>query len=197
MNDAWIVKPLVPALLPAWEALFVRASSPCHCRWWHFVGTKNDWLARCAHEPTKNAAEQAELVQRGSPEAGGLVALDPAAPENVVGWMKIGPRPAKLRGLPVYRELPLEEGAGVVVIGCFLVDPAVRQRGVARALLAAAPAHARGLGARAIEAYPRRCDDRISDDEAWMGPHDAFVAAGFRPAHEAFAQYPVLRLALD
>ncbi len=195
MSNAWRVVPLAPALLAEWEALFTRASSPCHCRYWHFSGTKNEWLDRCANAPETNAAEQAALVRAGAPEAAGLVAL--AGDGRVVGWMRIGPRMPKLRGLPVYRGLPLEEGPGVVAIGCFLVDPAVRRRGVANALLAAAPAFARSLGAHAIEAYPRKAEERISDDEVWMGPLGAFAAAGYRPVHEAFAPYPVLRLALD
>lgn len=195
--SAYPVTALSAVLVPAWDDLFVRTSCPCHCRYWHFEGTKNDWLARCAHAPEENAAEQAALVRRGAPEAGGLVALDPEDTTRVVGWMKLAPRPAKLRGLPVYRALPLDERPGVLVVGCFLVDPAHRGRGVARALLAAAPAHARSVGAHTIEAYPRISDHRLGDEEAWMGPHQVFVAAGFTPAYErAIGAYPVLRLAV-
>lgn len=195
MSTSIRVVPLSAALVPAWDDLFVRASCPCHCRYWHFEGTKNDWLARCAHAPEKNAEEQAELVRSSAPEAGGLVALDPDDPARVVGWMKLAPRPPKLRGLPVYRALALDEGPGVLVVGCILVDPAHRKRGVTRALIAAAPAHARSVGAHTIEAYPRIADHRLSDEEAWMGPMHAFEAAGFTPAHDdAIPAYPVLRL---
>lgn len=195
MSTDWVVRPLTPALVPFWDKLFVRASCPCHCRYWHFGGTKNEWLDRCANAEEKNASEQAELVASGAPEAGGLVALDPADLERVVGWMKLGPRLPKLRTLNVYRALPLDESPGVLAIGCFLVDPAVRRQGVVRALLAAAPDHARRLGAHTIEAYPRKSDDRLSEDEVWMGPYAAFLAAGFRATYpEAFGPYPVLSL---
>jgi len=38
------------------RALFAAASSNCFCRFWHFDGTNNDWLDRCANAPEENAA---------------------------------------------------------------------------------------------------------------------------------------------
>ena len=32
--------------------LFEATGSPCYCRFFHFEGTNNEWLARCAHEST-------------------------------------------------------------------------------------------------------------------------------------------------
>ena len=183
------VAPLAPPLVPKWYDLFRRASCPCHCRYWNFEGTKNDWLDRCANAEDENAREQRALVEADAPEGRGLVALDG---DLCVGWMKLGPRPKKLRAQSAYRSLPLEDD-GVLSIGCFLVDPEHRRRGVVHALLEGAKHHARSVGARAIEGYPRKCDTPLSDDEAFMGPIDAYLAAGFQRVEGAFDAYPVFR----
>jgi GNAT superfamily N-acetyltransferase len=181
------------------RALFVEAHVPCHCRYWHFVGTKNDWLARCATTPEDNLAEQLACARAGDLEARGLLALadDPAA--AALGWMKLAPRAAlpKLRALPAYRAaLGGGDDDGVYSIACFLVHPRNRRTGVARALLDAAPAFVRAWGGRALEAYPRRVPEGahtdLHDEEAWMGPESLFARAGFRLVAGEGA-HPVLR----
>jgi GNAT superfamily N-acetyltransferase len=189
------VESVTEAHLPALQALFAGASSPCHCRYWHFTGTKNEWLDRCANRPEENAAEL-EAAIRSAPRGGeGLVALDSEG--QVLGWMKLTPRSAvpKLRGLPVYRGLDLGEDAGTLSIGCILVHPSARGRGVARALVEAAPAIARRWGARAIEAYPRRSSEPLHPEEAWQGPERIFAECGFVAVHDV-GPYPVYRLVL-
>ena len=177
------------AHLAAWHALFEASASPCFCRYWHFDGNKNEWLARCAFEPSKNRDEQSALVRAGAPEARGLLALEG---DVAVGWMKLAPRATlpKLRRLPVYRALDLGPDEGVYAIGCFLVHPAHRKKGVARALVAASEEHVRAWGGRAIEAYPRRSPEPMHAEEAWQGPESIF--AGFDVVH-ADGPYPVLR----
>jgi len=172
---------------PLLRALFERVGSTCYCRYWHFAGTKNEWLDRCAHRPEENAAELDVALAGGTAE--GLVAVHDG---RVVGWMKLTPRARvpKLRALPVYRALSLGDPEATFSIGCFVVDPAHRREGVARALVAAAPAFARARGARALEAYPRRSTEPLHDEEVWQGPETVFVAAGFRAVHDV-APYPV------
>jgi GNAT superfamily N-acetyltransferase len=192
------VVPLDPSRLTAWAGLFEAAHSTCFCRYWHFEGDKNAWLARSAFEPQVSCEEQSALVRAGDPAGRGLLALESEAEgARAVGWMKLAPRATlpKLRRLPVYRSLDLGDDAGVYAIGCFLVDPAWRHRGVARALVTAAEKYARGWGATALEAYPRRTPDRLYDEEAWMGPESLFLAVGFVPVHDV-APYPVLRKTL-
>lgn len=183
------VEPLSPPLVPAWRRLFEHAGCDCYCRYWHFEGTKNEWLDRCANRPEENATEE--------PLATGLVALEG---NDAVGWMKIAPRAgmAKLRRLPVYKSRDLGSDEGVLSIGCFLVDPSRRGHGVARALLEAAPAYARTRGAVTLEAYPRRSDHRLGDEEAWMGQLELFLSLGFVAIDAAggFDAYPVLRLSV-
>ncbi len=182
--------------------LFQRASCPCHCRYWHFDGTKNDWLMRCATSPDDNADAFDADFERGDDAAQGVVVV---AGEDVVGWLKLAPRAAvpKLRQLPVYRNLPLGDDADVWSIGCMLVDPARRGRGVARLLVAAAARLSRAAG-KILEAYPTR--SAPGPEDAWRGPHELFVELGFTPFEPNGAQddplglgapthaYPVLRL---
>lgn len=185
------VEPLSEANLPALLALFEAAHSSCFCRYWHFTGNKNEWLDRCAHRPEENAAELTAAVRAGDPSARGLVALEDG---RAIGWLKLTPRTAvpKLRSLPVYRSLDLGDEHTTYSIGCMLVHPELRRRGVARALIEAAPAAAKSWGGAAVEAYPRRAEYALSDEEAWQGPESAFRATGFAVVHET-PPYPVLR----
>jgi GNAT superfamily N-acetyltransferase len=177
------------------SALFSRAEVACHCRYWHFNGDTNAWLERAAHSLDHNRAEMISALEEASPEMSGVVALHD---HDVVGWLKLAPATSlrKLYGQRLYRSLPCFSGArdGVLTVGCVLVDPRARRRGVARALLRGAIDHARAVGARAIEALPRRADG-VSDAELWMGPFRIFDEAGFAVVHD-FAPYPVLRLTL-
>jgi GNAT superfamily N-acetyltransferase len=183
-EDNLLVEPLSLVHLDKWKALFDRASVTCFCRFWHFEGDKNAWLARNAFEPEENAREAAEAVRTGDGTARGLIAIEG---DRVVGWMKLAPRAflPKLRRMPVYRILDAEtDHAGdgsTYSIGCFLVDPERRRSGVAQALVAAAPDYARSLGATRLEAYPRRSETPLYDEEALMGPERLYIEAGFAP----------------
>ena len=188
------IAPLTPDTTAAWAALFEASGSSCFCRWWHFEGGKNDWLDRCFHDPARNRDEQAALVATGAPEARGLLALED---DEAVGWMKLAPRGLlpKLRRQGPYRSLDLGGDEGVWSLGCLLVRPDRRRRGVARALVEAAPEHVRAWGGRAVEAYPHRVAHALHDEQAWMGPETLFVTNGWRPLHDV-APYPVYRLDL-
>ncbi|AKV02186.1 Acetyltransferase [Labilithrix luteola] len=190
------VEPFRPEHLEGFARLFEGASSSCFCRYWEFQGNKNEWLDRCAHRPLENFEEQASAVRSGEASALGLVALDAsrALPDAIVGWMKLTWRSAvpKLRNLPVYRQLDLGPDATTLSVGCFLVHPAARGKGVARALLAGAEAFAREHGAQAIEGYPRRASERLYDEEVWQGPEHLFRELGYDAVHDV-APYPVYR----
>src|SRR5262249_17731790 len=70
------IAPLDASLFATWTALFDAAHSACFCRYWHFAGTKNDWLARCATGGAENRAEQEAAVARHEASMSGLVAID-------------------------------------------------------------------------------------------------------------------------
>lgn len=181
--------------LEAFARLFDAASCACYCRYWHFEGTKNEWLDRCAHRPEENVRELAEALRARDVTARGLVAVDARGGGEIVGWMKLAPRErmAKLTKLPVYRHLPFEQGTWT--IGCFVVHPDWRRRGVARALAEAAEGSVRAWGGRFVEAHPRRSSEALHDEEAWQGPERMFEALGYEALHDMWP-YPVYRKAL-
>ncbi len=168
-------------------ALFERDHSPCYCRYWHFAGTNKEWEARCALEPEKNREELASAL--GAGEGYGLIAVD----ATVVGWMKLVPQPAmhKLLKRSPYKALEAPE---VWSIGCFLVDPEHRRRGVATALVRGALELAPALGAKVLEAYPRVFEG-MHDGEQWTGPYAMFASLGFEVFRDQ-PQYPVVRKTL-
>lgn len=176
-------------------ALFEREGCQCFCRWWHFGGDKNGWLARVAHAPDDNRRELESAVASGSDEMRGVVAI---AAERVIGWMKLAPAAtmSKLYAQKPYRGLPCleRERAGVFVVGCFLVDPEWRRRGVSEALLERGVELAQSWGARAIEAFPRSAEP-ISEELLWTGAPSVFRRTGFEVV-DASGPYPVLRRSL-
>ncbi len=184
-------EPLAAASAPALAALFERSGSTCFCRYFHFEGDKNAWLARLAFEPGENRRELVEHAAR--PKLTGVVAKLPD--DTVIGWMKLERALdlPKLYAQRTYRSLPVlaTDRERVCTVGCFLIDPAWRRRGVASALLAQGIELARASGARAIEAFPRRAEG-VGDEELWTGPFGLFRAQGFEIVHEQ-SQYPVLR----
>ena len=178
-------------LAPPLSALFERAGSGCYCEWWHFEDDKNAWLARLAQAPEQNRAKLAERA--ASSQLAGVVALSREG--DAVGWMKLTWANAvpKLYSQRPYRGLSLlrENREGIATVGCFLVDPAWRKRGISGSMLETGIELARTAGAAAIEAFPRRADG-LRDEELWTGPHATFVRLGFESIHEV-GQYPVLR----
>jgi GNAT superfamily N-acetyltransferase len=174
--------------------LFDRVGSACFCRYFHFEGDKNAWQLRLAHEPEANRRELFDHARE--PVLTGVVATLPDG--AAIGWMKLEAAASlpKLYAQRTYRALPCFEGprAGVLTVGCVLVDPEWRRRGVARALLNAGIGLARAERMSAIEAFPRRAEG-APDEQLFTGPLSLFTSEGFEIVSEQ-TQYPVLRLVL-
>lgn len=177
--------------------LFERADNRCFCRYLHFTGDKHAWQDRLANAPEQNRAELVAQARAGSPEARGVIALEPAT-GRAVGWLKVS-RASDLdklyqqrlyRGLPCF-DRPTE---GVFTLGCFFVDADFHGRGLSRELIRAGVALARRQGATSVEALPRG-ELAESAAERWLGRPSALIAEGFQVVHD-FAPYPVLRLVL-
>jgi GNAT superfamily N-acetyltransferase len=187
-------EPIDRARAAALGELFDRAGSACHCQYWHFTGDKNEWQARLAFEPGANRRALFERAIR-SPPRGVVAVLEGGA---VIGWMKLEPalELGKLYDQRIYRGLSCLGGdrRGVWTLGCFLVDPAHRRRGVARAMVRRGIELAREHGGQSLEAFPRRAEG-VGDEELWTGPFALLQNEGFEIVHEQ-AQYPVLRRSL-
>ncbi len=200
MTTGLTVEPLGPANVEALVALFDASGCACYCRYFHFGGTKNEWLDRLAHRPEEGAAELRASVgptlgDHAPLGAGGLVAWgaesDGSRPE-VVGWTKVVPLAAvpKLRAQGAYRSLDLGDETSTLVVGCLLVHPAHRASGVTRALVAEAKRLAATSSATRLLGLPRRSALRLYDEEAFAGPERVYVDLGFRLLHDSPA-YPV------
>ena len=203
MTMRLIVEPLGPTNVEALVKLFDASGCACYCRYFHFGGTKNEWLDRLAHRPEEGAAELRGSVGQtlGGDEAfgsGGLVAWAAASDGSrteVVGWTKVVPLAAvpKLRAQGAYRSLDLGDETSTFVVGCFLVHPAHRASGVTRALVAEAKRLAATATATRLLGLPRRSALRLYDEEAFAGPERVYVDLGFRLLHDSPA-YPVYAL---
>ena len=145
---------VTPATLLPWSAVehvlsATAESRHCWCRWWL---TTNAEYSAATDEQRYVQAETAHATD----DPRGLIALLDGEP---VGWVSVAPRSDYLR-LP--RTRLVAEGSPdadftdptIWAIVCFTVAPTHRRSGVARALLAAAIAHAIAGGAARIEAYP-------------------------------------------
>jgi GNAT superfamily N-acetyltransferase len=102
------------------------------------------------------------------------------AEETVVGWVGVDRRPALRR----YDQWNTPSASDVGIIHCFVVQSALRRRGIARQLLAAACSHLAGLGATKIEAYvvrhPEAAETAVEQDRmAYYGPLSLYRQLGF------------------
>lgn len=136
-------------------------------------------------------------VDDGAVAPGVIAYLD----REPIGWCGLGPR-ADMPRLANSRTIPAVDAMPVWAIGCFVVRPGFRRRGVARALLGGAVAYARRMGAPAIEAYPiDPAGGRVSTAFGFVGFTSMFEAAGFRRvvvtrAHSAGLSRWLMRLDL-
>ena len=179
-------------------ALFKRSEVSCYCRYFQFSGDKNAWLERCFVTPERNAEELRADLETATPDSPAGVVCRESAQGAVLGWMKLtrASRVPKLYEQRPYRKLPNlgADREGVFTVGCFLIDPAARQRGLCSELLSAGIRIARECGGTSLEAFPRRGDD-LRDEQLLAGPPSVFVRHGFSAVHDD-GPYPVLRLTL-
>lgn len=149
--------------------------------------------------PGENASAFTSALERDDDEARGVIAFvgERPAPGTIVGWLKVAPARVMRKAYErrFYKQLPAFQGdrEGVFLVGCTLVHPEHRKRGVATALVAGAVKFAEERwGARALEALPRRPREPVMDEELWTGPMGAFTTNGFVEVG-GLEPYPVLR----
>lgn len=146
-----------------------EASGACWCLAMRLRSTDNYKL-----QGDDRPAYLRELMVRGP--APGVVAYLDGEP---VGWCGVGPR-TEFSRLVRSRTIPTVDDRPVWSVVCFVVRPGYRKRGLTRALLDGAVAHARRCGASAIEGYPVDAGGRrIHQAAAYVGMLATFEAAGF------------------
>jgi ribosomal protein S18 acetylase RimI-like enzyme len=165
-----------PLTEEAWEpltALFREGGDPrwCYCQFWRM--RSKDFAAMNVPQLRERLHDQAR-----SDQPPGLVAFDG---DRAVGWVSLAPRTDYER-IVRSKVIPKIDDRPVWSIVCFAVSSTARGRGVARALLDAAVAYARGRGAVAVEAYPLDLDPgvKVAADSVYTGTLSMFERAGFR-----------------
>jgi len=189
---AVVVRPLTPSRWRDLEAVFgARGCSiprGCWCMFYRESGAPSLAAGRRLAQVRKDRLRS--LCEAGPPP--GLLAYAGRTP---VGWVTLGPRTEflKLQRSPVMK--PVDD-APVWSIVCFVVLPAFRQRGVARALLRGAIDYAAKRGATILEAYPVDRRARGPDDSMWFGAKSMYDQVGFHEVARRKPGRPVMRLSL-
>lgn len=177
-----------PATPERWadlEAVFGPrgACAGCWCMWWR--------LPRAQWERGRGEGNRAALraiVDSGV--APGILAYVDGQP---VGWCAVQPREA-YPALGRSRILKPVDDAPVWSVTCFYVARPHRRRGLMRALLEAAVAHAAARGARIVEGYPVEPKrERMPDLYAYTGTAGVFRAAGFTEVARRSETRPIMR----
>lgn len=149
---------------PAWAG--------CYCHYFH-AAPALDWASLDA-----DANRTAICARIDVGEMDGFLAHDHAG--AVVGWLNAQPRHKlphcfeRLEIEPTPLDVPAQEAA---LVTCFVIDPAFRRRGIARALLAHAIAAFATRGIRIVDAFPNLVADSAAAHS--RGPLALFEALGF------------------
>jgi ribosomal protein S18 acetylase RimI-like enzyme len=147
----------------------------CYCHYYQ-VPKSMPWKEFTAQQ---NRVAMAARIDAG--EAEGFLAY---AGDEVVGWLNAQPYAklphclARLGVEPLPLPVPPHEAAAIV---CFVVAPAWRRRGVARALLEGALASFDARGVTVVDAFPFRTEGSEDATDHYHGPLSLFTAAGFVP----------------
>ena len=174
--------------------VFANRGGPSEC-WCQRYTYTDGWIWHGAPEMHRESL-QAQLAEG---RTGLLAYLD----DEPVGWCALGPRPSypKLVTMPVPRKGRSEDltDPGVWAVTCFVVRAGFRKRGISAELAAAAVAHARARGARALEAYPMitQPGKEITWGELHVGARSVFSDAGMKQVSHPFPRRVVMRIELD
>lgn len=175
-------RPVTKATKADFEALFEGPGGPKYC--WCMAWRTTSKEARTLSGPERRPLMM-ERIESGEPV--GLLGYEKGKP---VAWVSIAPK-------DTYHRLGGPEPRAVEQIwslACMYIPRALRGRGLAHALIAAAVEQARRKGATAVEAYPV---DPDSPSYRFMGFVPAFEAAGFEEIGMAGSRRHVMRLTLS
>jgi len=171
------IRPLTPATLPDFLRFFDHVAfsdnpkwASCYCHFPHADHARIEWRQRGAAE---NRSAVCDLARNGAMR--GLLAV---ADGQTIGWCNAGPRPL----IDNFFGHPDAEGERIGSIACFVIAPAWRRRGVARALLDAACESFAAQGLQWAEGYPQKVAN--TPTAMHLGPLEMYLAAGFELAGE-------------
>ncbi|KAA3612914.1 MAG: GNAT family N-acetyltransferase [Planctomycetota bacterium] len=171
------------------EALFFRfhqqlaCADWCYCvAWW-----VPDWTGWGERSADQNRSLRQSLFAEGIFD--GYFWIENGEP---VAWCQVAPRGSWPK---LMRQFELQEEPGGWALGCFLIPPAQRGRGLARVLLKGVLADLRRRGVAFVEAFPKQSAD-LAEEDLWNGPLSLFLELGFEKLKEV-GDRAVLRLRLD
>ena len=186
MNQPFTVRALVPADGAAWLHFFDHeafADNPrwagCFCQFPSVDHSQEDWKSRSAQANRERACTRlASGAQTGVvAEHGG----------RIVGWCHAGP----WRECTIMDDAPEPLADRLGAIACFVVAPAWRGRGVARALLAEACRALAAQGCVAVDAWTSPDADNVQ--AMHTGPRTLYEAMGFERLREVQGQWLMRR----
>ena len=150
----------------------------CYCHYYH-VPKAMDWSRFTA---AQNRLAMTSRIETGEQE--GYLAY---AADEVVGWVNAQPchkLPHACDRLGIKApdlDVPAFQAAAVL---CFVIAPAWRRKGVARALLAGALDSLAARGISVVDAFPFKAADSDTPADHYHGPEALFRAAGFSVLRE-------------
>jgi GNAT superfamily N-acetyltransferase len=198
MTDGIRVVPANEASCEDIQTVFGRRGTAAVCQCQRYkLAPKESFGSFPIEERQARLREQTHCGDPSSSTTSGLIAY---LGNDPVGWCAVEPRPAYGGLLRVYRtpwEGRNEDRAdeGVWAVTCVFVRAGFRKRGIAYSLAEAAVAHARGRGARALEAYPMRTEaGEITWDEIHVGAQSIYADAGMREVSRPGVRRAVMRV---
>ena len=145
----------------------------CYCHFYH-VPKAIEWASLDG-----NANRTAMTARIEAAEMDGFLAY---AAGEVVGWLNAQPLTklphcmARMGIAAPRRDVPPQIAAAMV---CFVIAPAWRRRGVARALVDGALESFAARGIRVVDAFPFKAGDSTTATDHYHGPLSLFREAGF------------------
>lgn len=150
----------------------------CYCHFYE-VPVAIDW-------PSLSGAQN-RVAMQARIEVGEMEGFLAYHDDQPVGWLNAQPRHKlphcfdRMRIPPPPLPCPAYDAAAIV---CFVIAPAWRRRGVARALLAGALSSLTARGLALVDAFPFKAGDSEDATDHYHGTLPMFVAAGFVPLGE-------------
>lgn len=194
-TGCYAARPLTPDRWADLEIVFGSSGGYCGCWCMYWRAPRKDYEGPARKEMK---ARFRRRVAKGPPP--GLIAY--SGKNEPVGWVQITPRPdvpnwSGARRLSAPENPEEADDVTVWAINCFVVRREWRRKGVSKALLAAAVAHARKLGARAIDACPVAAGDEARPAVSlYHGTAAMFQRAGFIEIARRRDDRPLMRLAI-